>query len=157
VGLNLSVPMPGHFHDEKQIRNDIVQLEDLIKEHDVVFLLMDSRESRWLPTLLGAAHEKVSYYSWLLFFIKRGLNFRLRTHFLAFKIVLNAALGFDTFLVMRHGMRSAVKNQPLGCYFCNDVVAPQDVLHTILYAPFAHFLVKLLPLTRLFRLSRCSL
>lgn len=38
-------------------------------------------------------------------------------------MVLNAALGFDTYLVMRHGAR----NSKLGCYYCNDIVAPADV------------------------------
>ena len=40
--------------------------------------------------------------------------------------MINAALGFDSYLVMRHGAR----DQPaprLGCYFCNDIVAPADV------------------------------
>jgi len=66
-----------------------------------VFLLMDSRESRWLPTMLGKAKNK---------------------------IIVNAALGFDSFVVMRHGSRSTsgLKNPKLGCYFCNDVVAPAD-------------------------------
>ena len=44
--------------------------------------------------------------------------------------MINAALGFDTFLVMRHGVRGgealAEGETQLGCYFCNDVVAPGD-------------------------------
>lgn len=44
------------------------------------------------------------------------------------QIVINAALGFDSFLVMRHGSRSTeLSNPKLGCYYCNDVVAPADV------------------------------
>ena len=48
------------------------------------------------------------------------------------KIVLNAALGFDTYVVMRHGMKPGADSEAkgeveLGCYFCNDVVAPADV------------------------------
>ncbi|XP_019360645.1 PREDICTED: ubiquitin-like modifier-activating enzyme ATG7 isoform X7 [Gavialis gangeticus] len=68
-------------------------------------------------------------------------------------LVINAALGFDTFVVMRHGLKKPKKQEPgdscsssitssadllgsslfsnipgykLGCYFCNDVVAPGD-------------------------------
>ena len=41
---------------------------------------------------------------------------------------MNAALGFDTYLVMRHGARSSLsKGERLGCYYCNDIVAPADV------------------------------
>jgi ubiquitin-like modifier-activating enzyme ATG7 len=41
---------------------------------------------------------------------------------------MNAALGFDTFLVMRHGARGpGADGARLGCYYCNDVVAPADV------------------------------
>jgi hypothetical protein len=41
---------------------------------------------------------------------------------------MNAALGFDTFLVMRHGARAAtLLGNRLGCYYCNDIVAPADV------------------------------
>jgi ubiquitin-like modifier-activating enzyme ATG7 len=94
--------MPGHHVDsiEKNAKT-IKMLESLVNDHDVLFLLTDSREARWLPTLLGAAKDK---------------------------IVINAALGFDTFLVMRHGMRTSDPRNPgLGCYFCNDVVAPTNV------------------------------
>ena len=67
---------------------------------------MDSRESRWLPTVMSAHHNK---------------------------LVINSALGYDSYLVMRHGMRdesswkgqqapstSLVQGTRLGCYFCND-------------------------------------
>ncbi|KDQ49184.1 hypothetical protein JAAARDRAFT_143764 [Jaapia argillacea MUCL 33604] len=105
TGLSLSIPMPGHPvppASVDQVQKDVATLEKLFDEHDAVFLLMDSRESRWLPTLLGAAKGK---------------------------IVLNAALGFDSFLVMRHGSRDAPSSGPrLGCYYCNDIVAPADSL-----------------------------
>ena len=52
---------------------------------------------------------------------------------------MNAALGFDSYVVMRHGVKRGVINSDppsafmkkmpgnrLGCYFCNDVVAPGD-------------------------------
>jgi ubiquitin-like modifier-activating enzyme ATG7 len=106
-GHVLSVPMAGHpIMDEEKTRSDYEKLQELVDEHDVIFLLMDTRESRWLPTVMGKS---------------RG------------KIVMNAALGFDTYVVMRHGVKvgpepdAATNNkQELGCYFCNDVVAPAD-------------------------------
>uniref|UniRef100_A0A4W4DWS9 Ubiquitin-like modifier-activating enzyme ATG7 n=1 Tax=Electrophorus electricus TaxID=8005 RepID=A0A4W4DWS9_ELEEL len=131
-GFNLSIPMPGHpvnFSEVTiaQARQDVEQLEALITAHDVVFLLMDTRESRWLPTVIAASQRK---------------------------LIVNAALGFDTFVVMRHGLKrnrtsdtgdtstsssssssssasgsslfSNIPGHRLGCYFCNDVVAPGD-------------------------------
>lgn len=64
--------------------------------------------------------------------------------FFSHQLVINAALGFDTFLVQRHGVRKiendaqasayvhgdferAIPGSELGCYFCNDVVAPGNV------------------------------
>ena len=58
----MSIPMPGHPVPDasvEQVKMDIEKLEALVEEHDVVFLLMDSRESRWLPTVIGAAKGKV--------------------------------------------------------------------------------------------------
>ncbi|KAL6464784.1 hypothetical protein MHYP_G00271010 [Metynnis hypsauchen] len=138
-GFNMSIPMPGHpvnFSEvtTAQAQRDVEQLEALILAHDVVFLLMDTRESRWLPTVIAASQRK---------------------------LIVNAALGFDTFVVMRHGLKkpkasdagdsspssasslsdssssstpaipgaslfSNIPGHRLGCYFCNDVVAPGD-------------------------------
>ncbi|ORY84277.1 hypothetical protein BCR37DRAFT_378271 [Protomyces lactucae-debilis] len=102
IGVALSVPMLGHplptlAEAREKARREFEQLCQLIDSHDAVFLLMDSRESRWLPTVLGKAKNK---------------------------IVLNAALGFDSYVVLRHGTTS----NNLGCYFCNDVVAPSNSL-----------------------------
>ena len=102
MGYVMSVPMAGHpIMDEATVKSEFETLQRLVEEHDAIFLLMDTRESRWLPTVMGKA---------------------------AGKMVMNAALGFDTFVVMRHGLAHDTHNeQELGCYFCNDVVAPADV------------------------------
>jgi ubiquitin-like modifier-activating enzyme ATG7 len=101
-GEVLNVPMVGHpIMDVKKTKEEFEKLKSLIDEHDVLFLLLDSRESRWLPTLMGKA---------------------------AGKIVLNAALGFESYVVMRQGLKPTKEGEvELGCYFCNDVVAPANV------------------------------
>lgn len=61
-GVQLSIRMPGHSVGESMIAQatkDVSELTQLIKDHDVIFILMDSRESRWLPTLLGSYYKKV--------------------------------------------------------------------------------------------------
>ncbi|GAB7347646.1 hypothetical protein MBLNU459_g4514t1 [Dothideomycetes sp. NU459] len=104
-GYVMSVPMAGHpIIDEDKVKREYDKLHELIESHDAIFLLMDTRESRWLPTVMAKS---------------------------AGKIVINAALGFDTYMVMRHGagaLSSSQEEGELGCYFCNDVVAPADSL-----------------------------
>ena len=73
----LGIPMPGHFVQTSGKEYDetvaaIHKLSALIAEHDVIFMLLDTREARWLPTVLSTLHEKVA---------------------------VNAALGFDSYMV----------------------------------------------------------
>jgi len=132
-GVAMAVPMPGHpvsGDDATRALADVERLEALVKTHDAVFCLTDTRESRWLPTLLCAANDVA---------------------------LIDAALGFDSYLVMRHGGGTAgavteknarenagsgfgfgdedergdaedarLLSSRLGCYFCNDVMAPGD-------------------------------
>lgn len=126
--FDMTIPMPGHYclSERETIENNAVLLDKLIREHDVVFLVTDTRESRWLPTMLCA------YYS---------------------KLSITAAIGFDSLVVIRntncHQMSTSkdtssstatslslqldvVKDNyektskyiPLGCYFCSDVSVP---------------------------------
>jgi len=121
-GVVLHIPMPGHVIGESMMetsQESLSKLEELINSHDIVFLLLDSREARWLPTLLCAALSKIA---------------------------INAALGFDSYTVQRHGTRDildpstpnlAAQNllgQDLGCYFCNDVTQPGNVNIYSLYS-----------------------
>jgi ubiquitin-like modifier-activating enzyme ATG7 len=105
------IPMPGHpvsTGSEASVEDSVKILERLMDEHDVIYLLMDSRESRWLPTVMATAKNK---------------------------IVINAALGFDSYLVMRHGASPETQGgKRLGCYYCNDIVAPMDVGLIYFYA-----------------------
>lgn len=78
-GEVLSIPMPGHQVSSTEtaaVRESIDELNQLVGEHDVVYVLTDTRESRWLPTVLCNLHDK---------------------------LLINIALGFDSYLVMRHG------------------------------------------------------
>lgn len=58
--------MPGHPilpQETDHVLEECKQLQNLVSSHDVVFLLTDTRESRWLPTLLCANTNKVIHPS----------------------------------------------------------------------------------------------
>ncbi|KAL2930902.1 Ubiquitin-like modifier-activating enzyme atg7 [Bienertia sinuspersici] len=85
-GVVMAIPMPGHpvsVQEESNVLDDCKKLQELVNAHDVIFLLTDTRESRWLPTLLSSSANKLS-------------------------------------------LSNEGKGPRLGCYFCNDVVAPID-------------------------------
>ena len=121
-------PYTHKAHTDITIAQDLkrghTELKTAIDEHDIVFNLLDSREARWLPTLLCSA-----------------LN----------KTMLTGAVGFDSYLVMRHGRGpmsvvlptsspptttpsgdsdsgsgssgKTLVSARLGCYFCSDLTS----------------------------------
>ena len=98
-GFNITIPLPGRTLIDEKAKEEYFKnleiLEKQIKECDIMFLLTDSRESRWYPTVIAKAYNK---------------------------LVITAAIGFDSYLVMRHGNNE----NKLGCYFCTDISTPGD-------------------------------
>ena len=101
-GIELAVPLPGHPADIAQVEEAHAQLSDLVDNHDVVMMLTDSRESRWLPTLLVAARQATKPNP---------------------PLGLSVALGFDSYLIKAQ----SYMDTEASCYFCNDVNAPTDM------------------------------
>uniref|UniRef100_A0AC35TH92 Ubiquitin-like modifier-activating enzyme ATG7 n=1 Tax=Rhabditophanes sp. KR3021 TaxID=114890 RepID=A0AC35TH92_9BILA len=115
--FTLNIPMPGHIIDEKcseESYRDFKLLDELISSHDVIFMLLDSREGRWLPTLLAAVHNKLA---------------------------ITVGLGFDSYVILRHGINltpevdnemckpgDTIPANKLGCFFCNDITSPGNSL-----------------------------
>jgi len=118
-GFLITIPMPGHVvgaNEAAEVMKTVNRIEELVKSHDVLFLLLDTREGRWLPTLLATLHSKLTF---------------------------SVALGFDSYVVVRHGFgvgeqtenqktgllstkSKVIEGDRLGCYFCTDVVAPTN-------------------------------
>jgi ubiquitin-like modifier-activating enzyme ATG7 len=98
-------------HPNSFIEQDCKTFLDIVKWADVVFLLVDTREARWFPTLISTAMNK---------------------------LVINAAVGFESYVVMRHGLPSQSPGTRLGCYFCSDIVSPQNVLPSLSTPRFEH-------------------
>ena len=84
----MQVPMPGHYvTTQDQIAETfqtLDRLEKMVEEHDVLFLLLDSREARWLPTVLANKYDKAC---------------------------ITVGLGFDSFVIVRHGVPPQLFNQ----------------------------------------------
>ena len=104
--VDMAVPMPGHPVSDKQkdeIAENIDKFDRLVAQHDAVFLLTDSREARWLPTMVATRHNKIA---------------------------INSALGFDNYVAMRHGStaKHPNNNNRVSCYFCQDITEPTDTL-----------------------------
>ena len=79
--------MPGHYVIKKEHIEETFQtldfLEKLVQEHDALFLLLDSREARWLPTVLANKYDKAC---------------------------ITVGLGFDSFVIVRHGVSPKLFN-----------------------------------------------
>jgi hypothetical protein len=134
VGVVLSLPMPGHPYLDydpslppattdgslaSAVQDPTTVLSDLLEKHDIVFSLLDSREGRWLPTVMCAAYRK---------------------------LMITAALGFESYVVMggRHGGCRAANaavdegeslagsitgpsvSSSVACYFCSDIVGARN-------------------------------
>lgn len=86
-GYSIEIPMPGHYVRTEQQKDDMLKslqkIEDLVAEHDVLFLLLDSREARWLPTVLANKYDKAC---------------------------ITVGLGFDSFVIVRHGVPPQLYN-----------------------------------------------
>ncbi|KAK4399214.1 Ubiquitin-like modifier-activating enzyme atg7 [Sesamum angolense] len=95
----MAIPMPGHpvpSQEETSVLEDCQHLHDLIDSHDAIFLPTDTRESRWLPSLLCANANKITITAWL---------------------------GFDTFVVMRHGAGPLSSSDEVKSKDLNDLSA----------------------------------
>ena len=81
----MKVPMPGHYVTKQEHIKETFEtldfLQKLVEEHDVLFLLLDSREARWLPTVLANKYDKAC---------------------------ITVGLGFDSFVIVRHGVSPKV-------------------------------------------------
>lgn len=120
--VEMNIPMPGHPHQKRDdLKKTIAQLRELIDSHDVVFMLTDSRESRWLPSfLVEVAQRKKTEPA-----AAPSGDFEPPSRAPKMPpLGMTVALGFDSFIVSRQSYQES----KAACYFCNDLTSPKDSL-----------------------------
>ena len=112
-------------------------LHNLIASHDMVYLLTDSRESRWLPTIIAQSLNKPCF---------------------------NAALGFNSYVVMRHGARPLLEQTTSEAAHAEShvgeeftVETPEDYAKQVAALPVTYAPIDLSHLPHLVSLSKLIL
>uniref|UniRef100_A0A0G4F3B7 Autophagy-related protein 7 n=1 Tax=Chromera velia CCMP2878 TaxID=1169474 RepID=A0A0G4F3B7_9ALVE len=139
-GVKLEIPLPGHTataaphpppggqEGSAGLLGSVQKVRSLLESHDVVMLLTDSRESRWLPQVLLAAASSSSSSSQADSSSPHQNGVEGKAGARA-PLGVTVALGFDSFLVLRHAWgdpEGPTGRKKMGCYFCNDYAAPAD-------------------------------
>lgn len=121
--VKMSVPMPGHFITDEDICERYNNLRNVMMDCDSVFLLTDSKESRWLPSFIAAEHTRNNFGSSEKGTLEEVLSENKTTERLkGGPIVISGGVAFDGWMVIRHGYGTFYG----GCYFCGDVQSPSD-------------------------------
>lgn len=111
-GYCFNMPMPDHTYDGtiENLSKDLDLIDELINSHDIIFLCTDNKESRWLPTMIAVSQNKP---------------------------LINIAVGFDTWVVMRHPINceasltidtKLLSSDQLGCYFCTSIEGIENTI-----------------------------
>jgi hypothetical protein len=75
-----------------------------VKEHDVLYLLLDSREARWLPTVLANKYDKAC---------------------------ITVGLGFDSYVIVRHGVSPAIYNKGIYKLMKTSTMKESDAISAV--------------------------
>ncbi|KAH8583013.1 APG7-like ubiquitin activating enzyme E1 [Cryptosporidium sp. chipmunk genotype I] len=100
-GIDFEIPILGDSTlTPEQFLNSVNETKNNILDSDVVMLLTDNKESRWLPTVLIGLINR--YHN-----RKRPI------------LCITVGLGFDSFIVVRNTF-TETDDSSSGCYFCGD-------------------------------------
>ncbi|PHJ23173.1 autophagy-related protein 7 atg7 [Cystoisospora suis] len=161
-GIDLEIPMPGHrrFLETPLGTRSLEEAHDLlwrlIYEHDVVMMLTDSKESRWLPSLIVAEQSSQPFRNISSSSLSSSslsptspistsptsdrrssflrsqsdtsgsIHTHQRHHQRQHSPPLGMAVGLGFDSMVV--MRQGYNGNGLGCYFCNAISAPADSL-----------------------------